>query len=89
MGIKENSDKLPTLYLPKLHKRSYKARFIANSSSCTTTILSKLLTSCLTDVKNIGSDVLILFTKGMELTIFGKLKIPMKFSINLDLIFKL
>ena len=30
----------------------YKARFIANSSSCTTTELSKLLTSCLTAVKN-------------------------------------
>ena len=29
----------------KLHKRPYKARFIANSSSCTTTKLSKLLTS--------------------------------------------
>ena len=37
--------------LPKLHKRPYKARFIANSSSCTTTVLSKLLTSCLTAVK--------------------------------------
>ena len=37
--------------LPKLHKRPYRARFIANSSSCTTTILSKLLTSCLTAVK--------------------------------------
>ena len=35
-------------WLPKLHKKSYKARFIANSSSCTTTELSKLLTSCLT-----------------------------------------
>ena len=39
-------------WLPKLHKRPYKARFIANSSSCTTTELSKLLTSCLTTVKN-------------------------------------
>ena len=39
-------------WLPKLHKRPYKARFIANSSSCTTTELSKLLTSCLTAVKN-------------------------------------
>ena len=38
-------------WLPKLHKRPYKARFIANSSSCTTTELSKLLTSCLTAVK--------------------------------------
>ena len=31
---------------------TYKARFIANSSSCSTTELSKLLTSCLTAVKN-------------------------------------
>ena len=31
--------------------RPYKARFIANSSSCTTTELSKLLTSCLTAIK--------------------------------------
>ena len=49
---KENQDKVPTLYLlPKLHKKPYKVRFIANSSSCTTTELSKLLTSCLTAVK--------------------------------------
>ena len=42
----------PTIYwLPKLHKRPYKARFIANSSSCTTTELSKLLTSCLAIIK--------------------------------------
>ena len=46
MSIKEKQDRLPTLYcLPKLHKRPYKTRFIANSS------LSKLLTSCLTAVK--------------------------------------
>ena len=32
-------------------KKPFKARFIANSSSCTTTELSKLLTSCLTTVK--------------------------------------
>ena len=52
MSIKEKQNRLPTLYwLPKLHKRPYKARFIANSSSCTTTVLSKLLTSCLTAVK--------------------------------------
>ena len=37
--------------LSKLHKKTYKARFIANSSSCTTTELSKLLTSCLTAIK--------------------------------------
>ena len=52
VSIKEKQDRLPTLYwLPKLHKRPYKARFIANSSSCTATVLSKLLTLCLTSVK--------------------------------------
>ena len=38
-------------WLHKLHKIPYKARFIANSSSCTTTELSKLLTSCLNAIK--------------------------------------
>ena len=51
--VKERQDRLPTMYwLPKLHKRPYKARFFANSSSCTTTELSKLLTSCLTAISN-------------------------------------
>ena len=51
--VKERQDRLPTMYwLPKLHKRPNKARFIANSSSCTTPELSKLLPSCLTAVKN-------------------------------------
>ena len=35
--------------------KTYKAIFIANSSSCTTTELSTLLTSCLTADKNILS----------------------------------
>ena len=44
--------KVPTMYwLPKLHKRPYKQRFISNSCSSTTTILSKLLTSCLATIK--------------------------------------
>ena len=44
---------LPTLYwLPKLHIRPYKSRFIDNSSSCTTTELFLLLTSCLTAIKS-------------------------------------
>ena len=51
--VDEDHSKLPTLYwLPKLHKRPYKSRFIANSSACTTTELSSLLTSCLTAIKN-------------------------------------
>ena len=53
IGFNEDQERLPTFYwLPKLHKKkTYKARFIANSSSCTTTELSKLLTSCLTTIK--------------------------------------
>ena len=52
VDVKERQDRLPTMYwLPKLHKRPYKARLIANSSSCTTTELSKSLTFCLAAVK--------------------------------------
>ena len=52
--VNEGQDKPPTMYwLPKLHKRPCKARFIANSRSCTATELSKLLTSCLTAIKSI------------------------------------
>ena len=52
-SVSEGQDKLLTMYwLPKLHKRPYKARFIANSSSCTTTQLSKVLTFCLTAIKS-------------------------------------
>ena len=51
--VDEDHSKLPALYwLPKLHKRPYKSRFIANSSACTTTEMSILLTSCLTAIKN-------------------------------------
>ena len=49
--IKKNQDKVPTLYwLPKLHKKNYKAIYIANSSSCATAELSGLLASCLAAV---------------------------------------
>ena len=51
--VDEDHSKLPTLYwLPKLPKQPYKLRLIANSSACTTTELSILLTSCLTAIKN-------------------------------------
>ena len=53
VSVNEDQERLHTFYwLPKRHKQPYKARFIANSSSCTTTELSKLLTSCLTTIKN-------------------------------------
>ena len=51
--VDEDHSKLPTIYwLPKLYKRPYKLRFIAYSSSCTTTELSILLTFCLTAIKS-------------------------------------
>ena len=51
--VDEDHSKLPTLYwLPKLHKRPYMSRFIANSIACTTAELSILLTSCLIAIKN-------------------------------------
>ena len=46
--LTDEEEKLPQMYwIPKLHKKPYKARFIADSSSCTTTRLSKLITSVL------------------------------------------
>ena len=55
VSITESQEMLPTFYwLSKLHKRPSKDRFIANSSICTTTSLSKVLTSCLTAIKIIG-----------------------------------
>ena len=80
---KENQDKVATLYwLPKRHKNPYKARFIANSSSCTTTELSKLLTSCLTAVKmlkNMLSNIVKTYMRDPVKTYFGLLKIQVKF----------
>ena len=52
-NIKIGKLDLPTFYwLPKLHKNPYKSRFISNSSHCSTTILSKHITSALTAVKD-------------------------------------
>ena len=56
--VDEDHNKLPTLYwLPKLHKRPYKLRLIANYSSCTTTVLSILLTSCFTAIKTMQLNI--------------------------------
>ena len=52
--VDEDHSKLPTIYLlPKRYKRPYKSRFIANSSSCTTTELSIILT-LFWSIKNSG-----------------------------------
>ena len=58
---------------------SYKARFIANSSSCTTTELSKLLTLGLTAVKNTLSNIVKRYMRDTVKTYFGLLKIQVKF----------
>ena len=42
-AVSVNEERLPIFcWLPTLHKQPYKARFIANSSSCTNTELSKI-----------------------------------------------
>ena len=53
IDVKSDKCELHTFYwLPKLHKCPYKSRFISNSSHCSTTILSKHITSALTAVKD-------------------------------------
>ena len=75
VGIKENQEQPPTLYwVPKLHKRPYKARFIANSSSCTTTEVSKLFTSCLTAAKNHFIKYYETIYERDGITLFGSIK---------------
>ena len=75
--IKERQDRLPTMYwLPKLHK------IIANSSSCTTTELSKLLTSCLTAVKNHVIRYCEKVYNRSGKFFFGQLKILVRYLIN-------
>ena len=81
--VDEDHSKLPTLYwLPKLHKRPYKSRIIANSSSCATAELSTLLTSCLTAIKNHVIKYALQFMKGIVKIYFGLLKIQVKFLRN-------
>ena len=60
-------------------KKTYKARFIANSSSFTTTELSKLLTSCLTAViKHVIKYCEKVYERSGKIY-FGLLKIQVKF----------
>ena len=80
--VDEDHSKLPTIYwLPKLYKRPYKSRFIANSSSCTTTELSIILTSCLTIKKHVIKYCTIDYESNGKI-FFGLSKIQVKFLIN-------
>ena len=76
----EDHSKLPTLYwLPKLHKRPYKSRFVANSSARTTAELSIHLTSCLTAIKTHVIKYCTTVYEEMVKIYFGLLKIQVKF----------
>ena len=77
--VDEDHSKLPTLHwLPKLHKRPY----IANSSACTTTELSILLTFVSLQLKTMSLNIAQQFMKEMVNIYFGLLKIQVKFLIN-------
>ena len=78
--VDEDHSKLTTIYW--LPKRLYKSRFIANSSSCKTTELSILLTSCLTAIKNHVIKYCTTVYERNGKNYFGLLKIQMKFLIN-------
>ena len=83
LSVDEDHSKLPTLYwLPTLHKRPYKSRFISNSSKSTTTELSILLTSCLTAIETMSLNIAQQFMKEMVKIYFGLFKIQVKFLIN-------
>ena len=64
---------------------TYKARFIANYNSCTTTELSELLTSYLTVVTNILSSTVKRYMSDPVKIYFGLYQIQVKFLINLKL----
>ena len=80
VSVNEDQERLPTFYwLPKLHKKTYKARFIANSSSCTTTELSKLLTSCFTTIKIMLLNIVKKSVKGPVKIFFGQSNIHVRY----------
>ena len=58
--------------------KPYKAKFVTNSSSCTTE-LSKLLTSYITSVKNMLSSIVKRYMRDPVKTYFGLLKIQVQF----------
>ena len=83
--VDEDHSKLPTIYwLPKLHKQPYKSHLIANSnsSSCTTTELSILLTSCLTAIENYVIKYCTTVYERNGKKLFWSIKIQVKFLIN-------
>ena len=82
--VDEDHSKLPTVYwLHKLHKWPYKSHVIANSSLCTTTELSILLTSCLTAIKkHVIKYCTTVYERNYGKNYFGLWKIQVKFLTN-------
>ena len=84
--VKIDKCELPTFYwLPKLHKRPYKSRFISISSQCSTAILSKHITSALTVVKeHVIKYIETAFSNDCQSIIFGQLKTLSRSSKSCD-----
>ena len=75
--------KLLALYwLPKLHNQPCTSRISANYSSCTTTNLSILLTSCLTAIKNHGIKYCTTVYETNDKNYFGPFNIQVRFLIK-------
>ena len=82
-SVNEDHKRFPTFYwLPKLHKQTYKARFVAISRSCTTTKLSKLLTSCLTTIKTMILHNVKQSMKGPVKIFFGQSTVHVRYKIS-------
>ena len=80
VSVGEDQERLPTFYwLPKLHKQPYNVRFIANSSSCTTTEISKLLTLVLLLSKIMLLNIVKKSMKGPVKIFFGQSKIHVRY----------
>ena len=75
--IEDNlSDKFPNFYwTPKLHKTSYKLRFIASSFNCTAKPLFVLLTRVLSAIKGKLSNMSYLLTNWLEY-LYGRIQSP-------------
>ena len=71
-------------WIPKLHKSPYKARYIANSTSCTTKSISILLTSCLTIIKSHWKSYSLQVYENTGINLFWSIKNSGEFLAKLD-----
>ena len=71
--LEDNFNNLPTIHwLPKVHKRPYKFRYIVNSRFCSTKELSVRMTFVLQAIKtHVKKSTVIKFMRTLGLTYFG------------------